>query len=367
MNHLEEPNRRRGIDIPPPWENLLRAIAEQGSLCLVIGPTDAGKSTFCLLAADYGLRAGRRPALLDTDPGQSDLGPPAALGLALVEKPLGRLEEAAPTGLHFVGATSPVGHLLEVTTGAARLAQRARRRGADLIIVNTSGLVRGGIARALKMAKIALLSPSHVVSISAAGETEAILAGLRGRSTPAVHRLAPSRQAVSRSPEERRKRRESKFAAYFRGANEMQLDLRGLSVPGGLWLSGKPLEGVSLSYAEERLEAKVLWGERTAEGAFFIVEGRPNRGGEEALAESFGGEARTIEKRALEKLLIGLVDDAGEDIALGIIEAVDFKQRRMTLLAPLSGPERVRGVRLGSLRVSAEGVELESLPPSIWR
>ncbi|NIM04515.1 MAG: hypothetical protein GTO55_01255, partial [Armatimonadetes bacterium] len=100
------------FDIPPAWEKTLRSISEQEGLCLVIGPVDAGKSTFCLLAADYGLQARRKPALLDTDPGQSDIGPPAALGLALVEKPLYRFEEAVPAALHFIGATSPVGHLL---------------------------------------------------------------------------------------------------------------------------------------------------------------------------------------------------------------------------------------------------------------
>nr|NIM04784.1 hypothetical protein [Armatimonadota bacterium]NIM23138.1 hypothetical protein [Armatimonadota bacterium]NIM67006.1 hypothetical protein [Armatimonadota bacterium]NIM75540.1 hypothetical protein [Armatimonadota bacterium]NIN05195.1 hypothetical protein [Armatimonadota bacterium] len=278
--------------------------------------------------------------------------------------------EAVPAALHFIGATSPVGHLLEITAGAARLVERAHRKGADLIIVNTSGLVTGGIARALKSAKIRLLSPSHIVSISPAGETAAILAGLpkqSGGHGPVVHRLTPSRQAAGRGPEERRQRRESRFAAYFQRATEIEMDFNDIAIQGVVWLSGEPLDGVARSYAEECLEAEVLWGERTAEGAFFIVEGTPNPSGEEALAETFERGVKVIERWVLENLLVGLIDHDGEDIALGIIKAVDFKQRRMTILAPLAGAENVGGLRMGNMRLSPEGAELGGLPLSTWR
>jgi polynucleotide 5'-hydroxyl-kinase GRC3/NOL9 len=330
---------------------------------------DCGKSTFCLLAANQGLKAGRKPALLDTDPGQSDIGPPASLGLALVENPLQSLDEAVPAGLHFIGATSPVGHLLEIAVGAQRLAQRARGLGADLIIVNTSGLVKGGIARALKSAKIRLLSPSHIISIAPREETEAILAALPKQEkahSPAVYRLTPSPRAVSRTAEERRRRRESKFAAYFREAGEISLAFSNLALQGGAWLTGEPLDGVSLSYAEECLQAEVLWGERTSEGAFFVVGGEPNRFGEESLAETYEGPVKVIERPLLENLLVGLINHDGEDIALGIIKAVDFKKRRLTMLFPPAGGAEIAGLRMGNLRLSAEGIELGTLPPSIW-
>jgi len=353
-------------DIPPAWESVLRSITEQAGLCIVIGPTDAGKSSFCLLAANFALQAGRKAAFLDTDPGQSHLGPPAALGLALVERPLARLEEALPHGMYFIGATSPVGHLLEVAVGAARLAQRARQIGADLIIVNTSGLVRGGPARALKAAKISLLSPSHIISISPRGETEGILAGVRGRHFPVVYRLFPSRRAVRRDAEERRRRREGRFAAYFHSAGEIRVDFSGLAIQGGGWLSGEPLEGVSLSYAEECLEAEVLWGERTAEGAFFIVQGTASRFGERSLAESFGGEIKVVEKAFLENLLVGLLDQEGEDLGLGMIREIDFAKKKMLLFSPIARSEHIGGLRLGNIRITPSGEELGGLPASFW-
>lgn len=366
MNSLVRPDQPPdGLDRPPSWNHALQEVARQGDLCLVVGPVDAGKSSFCLLAANEALGAGRRPALIDTDPGQSDIGPPAALGLALVEKPLRELTQVSPTTIHFIGATSPVGHLLEIVTGATRLVEHARKLGADLLIVNTSGIVTGP-GRALKTAKIRLLAPSHIVSIAPEAETEPILAPLRGRAAPVVYRLKPSSRALRRDAEERRRRRECQFAAYFREAQTNRADLRELVLQGTVWRSGEPLAGVNLSYARSVLGTKVLWGERTPDGAFFIVEGAPDRSGEAALAETFGGDIKVVESCLLENLLVGLIDREGEDMAMGIIKQVDFKQQLVTLISPRIEPERLAGLRLGTMRLRPDGTELGALPTSTW-
>jgi polynucleotide 5'-hydroxyl-kinase GRC3/NOL9 len=304
------------LDIPSAWEGALQAIAKKAKLCLIIGPVDAGKSTFCLLAADFALALGRKPAWVDADPGQPDLSPPAALGAAIVKKPRRSQKEATPAGFYFIGDTSPVGHISEVAGGAQTLTQRVRRKGADLVIVNTGGLVQGGIARALKMAKVRLLEPSHLVSIAPGGETEGILAGLRGRRLPVVYRLSPSRQVMRRTPEERRRRRQSLFAQYFRRAAEVKLSFTALTLHGASLLSGK--------------------------------------------------EAKGLERSLLENLLVGLFDHNGEDRALGIITGVDFYHKRLTVLTPFHNSEKIAGLRVGFMQLAADGTELGNLPASTW-
>lgn len=43
----------------------------------------------------------------------------------------------------FLGATSPIGHLLEIVVGTKKMADKALNSGADVVIVNTSGLILG--------------------------------------------------------------------------------------------------------------------------------------------------------------------------------------------------------------------------------
>lgn len=75
------------LDIPPTWEKI--NLREARGTLMVIGATDTGKSTFArYLYRQLGADPGRRVAFLDGDPGQSSLGPPATMTLAL-GKPLG--------------------------------------------------------------------------------------------------------------------------------------------------------------------------------------------------------------------------------------------------------------------------------------
>jgi polynucleotide 5'-hydroxyl-kinase GRC3/NOL9 len=65
-------------DVPPDWAAAMERIAA-GDVrrVLVLGPGDAGKSTFCRVLLRHAVRNGRGVALLDADPGQKLVGPPA--------------------------------------------------------------------------------------------------------------------------------------------------------------------------------------------------------------------------------------------------------------------------------------------------
>ena len=77
--------------------------------------------------------------------------------------------------MSFVGSTSAQGHLLPVVAGVARLHRRAKNEGADLIVVDTSGLVSGITGQVLKYHKIELLEPDLVVGLQRGEELRALL------------------------------------------------------------------------------------------------------------------------------------------------------------------------------------------------
>lgn len=199
----------RPIVAPGPWRELLATI-ERGTV-LVVGATDTGKSSLARYLVSQLDRPLDRVALVDADPGQKSVGVPACLGLAVT----GPWE--APAALWFVGDVSPVGNLLPIVVGTARLAQRARESGAEAVVINTSGLVEGPAARALKLHMAVASGVDQVVAIQRDGELEPLLELLEepGRS---IHRLAPVADLRVRSPVERRRHREARFQAHFRGA-----------------------------------------------------------------------------------------------------------------------------------------------------
>jgi polynucleotide 5'-hydroxyl-kinase GRC3/NOL9 len=201
----------------------------------VIGAPDVGKSTFAQylyrrLSAELGA-----VAYLDGDPGQSTLGPPATMTLALGSSGDRTFPPQGRRWQRFVGAVTPQGHMLPVVVGASRLVQAAKEAGAEAIIYDTSGLIdpaHGGTA--LKLAKIELLQPAVIFAIQQAYELESLLVPLRRSRRVRVVDLRPSPAARRRDITARQTHRVSQFKQYFAAARPLRVDWGRLAVFPGL-------------------------------------------------------------------------------------------------------------------------------------
>jgi polynucleotide 5'-hydroxyl-kinase GRC3/NOL9 len=349
-------------DIPRSWEPALRAAAEGGVL-LLVGDTDSGKSTLAAVLADAALRAGRRAAVIDADLGQSSIGPPACVSMALLSAPVASLEELPPARLEFVGAPTPVGHLLPALAGAGVVAEAARRSGAGTLIVDTTGLIEGPVARALKGAKVQLLQPDYVVALQREEEAEHLLSPYRGRARPQVLRLRPSRRVKERSREQRTARRKELFARYFASGREAEVAWEQVPMEGTMWTTGRTLPGHLRAHAEEVLGVEVLHAESDSEGLFAIAAGPAEAGAARALKETYRGSVRVVEAALFENLLVGLLGGRGETLGLGILEGVDYRARRLHLFTPFQEVAAGRGLRLGAIQLGRDGTQLAWLEP----
>jgi polynucleotide 5'-hydroxyl-kinase GRC3/NOL9 len=187
-------------------------------------------------------RRGLSVAVVDADVGQSEIGPPATVGLGRIVRPVSRLAEAELIALHFVGSTSPAREMTATVTGTARLVGEARRLDFDRILVDTSGLVGGDIGRALKRRKIDAVQPDLVVALERAGECEHILAAYASRQHPRVLRLPALAAPRRRSDADRRRHRATAFTGYLAPARRRELDLSQVALRN---VRGVPVAGES--------------------------------------------------------------------------------------------------------------------------
>ena len=260
-------------------------LSAPGSLLMVIGAPDSGKSTLARQIYQELCRQYSCIAYLDGDPGQSLLGPPTTLSLAINRRgdlafpPRGRIWR------RFLGATSPRGHMLPMLVGIHRLVSTAREHGAQIVVYDTCGFVsahEGGLA--LKLAEMELLRPSMVIALQRETELEPLLQVARASSIRTV-RLAPSPRVQPRPPEQRRKYRARRFQEYFREAQRWVLDKNSLAI-----VASFPLQPAQL---------------------------------------------------------VSLEDAQGFVLALGVLQAIQGEQ--LTLLTPLRNLDRCRILRAGSL------------------
>jgi polynucleotide 5'-hydroxyl-kinase GRC3/NOL9 len=198
-------------------EALVERAVRDKSTVLLIGGLDTGKTTLSQALLRAAVEAGRPSALLDADVGQKTVGPPATLTIKVVRglKDLETRAIAEADALSFVGSTSPQGHLLQVVTGVANLAAKARQWGAEFVVADSSGLVSGVYGQTLKYHKVEMLRPDLVVGLQRGEELQPLLGVIQRFFRTEVVPLGVHADVVATTVEQRAESRERAMGRYF--------------------------------------------------------------------------------------------------------------------------------------------------------
>lgn len=291
------------IIVPESWEELLKKIKTRRapSIIFVIGGVDTGKSTLAKflykqLSAEAGV-----VALVDADLGQSTIGPPTTVGLAVAKGSTGTLK---PLSMRFVGSTSPKGHLLQTLVAVKKLLDKAIALKAKRIVIDTSGFISGNIGREFKFQKIDLVGPTHIIALEREEELSLLLENFSRRGGISIHRLkVPDGIVKLKSHEKRRLYREKKFESFFRNAR-----LRSLYT-----------EKIGLHGMVPDLTKKRNW----------------------------------------HNLLVGLCDGENSTLSLGIVQDIDLSGRVISCITPIKKTDKVKTVQFGSIYLDKDGRELK--------
>jgi polynucleotide 5'-hydroxyl-kinase GRC3/NOL9 len=372
------------------WEKLASRIVKSQQVVLVIGSTDVGKSTFCRFLADSAIDRGLKTAFVDTDVGQSQIGPPTTIGMKSLDPKSSPVQfNGIADQLYFVGDLSPRGHYLEVLTGTRLMVDRARETEADFIVVDTSGYVHDAPAVTLKQHKIELIKPNHVVCIGRSGELEQITACYSQQDWLNIHYLLPHRNIRSKSSKARSRYRKARFDAYFgvackpklavesgvacgfpkpavesgetcdtelvpqKSENSIQYlpfeQIRGGRTP---FFIGRVANEKELEILSRLVETQVYhaeWGHRT----LCLIASKPlSKAATTHIKNYLSLTHVTAEVRAyFQHRLIGLIDTTGNTYAIGIIETVDFQKREFSIRCKTDAAKQACAIQFGNYQL----------------
>jgi polynucleotide 5'-hydroxyl-kinase GRC3/NOL9 len=186
----------------------------------MLGGVDVGKTYAVTSIANVFFAQGLKVAVVDTDVGQSDIGPPCCIGMGIQEKELRTLSEVPVHSLYFVGTTSPNLCTHDCVKGAAAAVQKAKELGADVIIVDSTGWIEGEDAKRFKLYEIKAITPTLVIAIEREERLGHILTDLNMK----VIKLPVSSEVRRRSRDERKALREEAYNRYFRTAKSRVFD-----------------------------------------------------------------------------------------------------------------------------------------------
>jgi polynucleotide 5'-kinase involved in rRNA processing len=162
----------------PPKNVIDRLTGFAPGVLMLIGASDTGKSTYARELAAAALSLHKRVAYIDVDVAVAMVAPPACTGVKYLDS-IGDLESLHEADeIRFVGSTSPKHLVLQLVVATSRLVEAARTK-ADIIIVDTSGVVSGVTGETLKYHKLELCRPDVVIGLQRGGELEPLVGMLR--------------------------------------------------------------------------------------------------------------------------------------------------------------------------------------------
>lgn len=332
---------------------------------LAIGTTDRGK-TFTVAQLAREASRSRKVVVLDTDTGQSEIGPPGTVGWAWARPECEKLSDLKPAGVFFVGALSPAAAALEQVVATVQAARSAEAAGADLLFIDTPGYAIGPGARRFLTALAQALQPSRILYLEQDNELEALLPTLTAVTGAEATPLPVSDAVVRKSSSVRATRRLTRLTKALEGAQTVTLPLGSVALVGATLGTGQPLAPHLAHWAGTALRLPVVYGE-LAEGTMALFVAAPVRPGWEAgsgpIADQLGANRlRLLSLPSLEGTVVGLQDSQGRFLALGRFVGLDA-ERGALRIETAATEERIALVSFGRFRLAADGTYLGDLKP----
>lgn len=321
---------------------------------MVIGRVDVGKSTLCRFLADEGIKQGLVVGLVDADVGQSWIGPPTTVGMKLLRDATEELKEE-PDALYFVGWVSPERHLLQSVVGAKKMVDAAIRGGAELVIVDTTGLVEGGIGSVLKLNKIELIGPQHLVFIQHASELELLIKSVQNISTHQIHRLERSKSVTRKSREYRRNFRSSRFDEYFLDCVVADIPLSQIRGQRTQFFNGRKATAKELEDLSNLADDRVLHAEWAYRSLAIVSVDKIDGYAIRRICNQFRVDnlyADVVD--SFTGRLVALLDEKGDVLSLGIIQEVNFGSGIFSVKCKNGVAEFVKVVQFGEYKMEQD-------------
>lgn len=325
----------RTYQINPDWERISDEIVQPNQHILVLGALDAGKTTFCQYLIEVAINRGLKSALIDTDIGQSTIGPPTTIGMKLLlssdDSPGQHLDGNADS-LYYVGAITPVRNLLPVLTGTRLMVDAAREASSEFVVIDTTGYIHENAAVMLKQQKIDIVRPHHIVCIGRSREMEKITASYKMMDWLKIHYLSIHKMALKKIRQRRQENRRTKFKTYFENTVIQNITFSEVCSARTPFFKGRIANQKEADTLMQLTEEDILYAEWGHRELALITSRRLTSNtimkikDYLSLKNVFTESATYFHQRN-----VGLVDKSGITIGIGIIESVDFQNQELRI------------------------------------
>ncbi len=322
---------------------------ESGDSVVVLGPTDAGKSSFVALLANRALHASKRVVVVDSDIGQADVGPPGFVSGAFVRERILWLREVKAEQLRFIGSITPSRFEKRILSAVVDLYDWGVREGADVVLIDTDGWIYGLNALDYKLELIRIVRPRAVVVIGDEILARVVEKVVKSNAISVYYAPSPAVARI-RDREDRRQLRSQAYKRFFENAQVREIELSSIAVFGSCFLMGQPLAENKLSEFSRELGVEVVAGSEGIDYIMLIVTKHPRS----SVVERLSAEKQVYISVAGEEkgLYLAVLGPDLREKAPGVLQELDYKNLRAKIYTAYEG--EIGGLVFGSVKLSLE-------------
>jgi polynucleotide 5'-hydroxyl-kinase GRC3/NOL9 len=350
----------KGDTVPSSWEEAFEELKRGVRRVMVVGGVDSGKTSLATFLANRFAEGGERVAVIDADIGQKSIGPPASVGLGLVERPVISLSEAEFVDGFFVGNITPAGLLHRHLAGVKLLLDKAEGElGASRVVIDTTGWVTEWEGRELKVFKALVVKPDAVLVVSKPGECVQMVK-LLGQVSRVI-RVDSPQLVRPRDRLDRKEYRKYLYRKFLRNAKTQRVSFAGGRFLYTTTFSGMELDRNEASRLEYIIGSRVFFAEKSDDHLSIIAEKAVP---EEVLSflKTIYGHRRVRVFTGAEFMhsLVGISGGGKLLKGIGVIVSLDFSSRSFEVLsgAEVTGDDTVM---LGFVKVNPASLEEETI------
>ncbi|WP_048061591.1 Clp1/GlmU family protein [Hyperthermus butylicus] len=341
-----------GEEVLDAWVSAVDSTLRRGcKRVMVLGPTDAGKSSLTALVVNRALLYGFRVGVVDADVGQADVGPPASVSAALVDKPILWLRELRADHIRFIGNITPQRSERRIVAAVVELVHRLLSRGAEVIAIDTDGWVQGLNSIEYK-AEIARYTGVSAVFVIGDQKLYAMVRHVFAGIPCGVTLLPMPSVRRERDRVERRSLRREAYRRYLEPLYERMIYIDSVSIMGSCFFSGERLPPQQAARLAQILQVPVIAASETYDTVYVVTNGQPNPQNLEKASQTLQKQVYILDINLAVNALASLVGSDGEEKGLAIVKEIDFASGVIRVLTPYRG--EVKGLILGNIRLSEE-------------
>ncbi len=317
---------------------------------LILGGVDEGKSSYTVLLLNKALDKGYKPAVIDADMGQADIGPPGFITLSYPDKQVIWLRELKPVAMRFIGDIKPQNYKSKIIYKIRELISKALSDNRRPVIIDTDGWINDSFAVMYKCQMIEELKPDSIVVL---GEN---LQGLFRRYNiigSRVYEIRSPQIKRIRSREERRSLRSDKYKEFLAETKIVKIPFDKVIVSGMPLFSGVELDTQPL---KELLKANILYASKTPDTIYLVLESPARLENIDYLKKIYGVEKYRYYIKGFEKdFYIALTDKDGNDYP-GILVGIDYTDRVLIVKTIYTNVD-IKIVKFSKIKITPEFLE----------